>query len=88
MERFNYFIHLSANVFAESLNARNRHSGAQLTGVANVPFFLYRPSKTSWNKHRYMPVPSLLSLLEITEQFTHNALKTKTIINNSGLMHD
>lgn len=43
-EVLNYFINRSTNAFAESLNAKIKHFRAQLRGVADVPFFLFRLS--------------------------------------------
>ena len=43
-EVLNYFINRSTNAFAESLNAKIKHFRAQLRGIADVPFFLFRLS--------------------------------------------
>jgi len=40
----NYFVHRSTNASAESLNAKIKHFRAQLRGVIDVNFFLYRLS--------------------------------------------
>lgn len=41
-EVLNYFINRSTNAAAESLNSRMKGFRAQLHGVADIPFFLYR----------------------------------------------
>lgn len=43
-EILNYFVNRSTNASAESLNARIKHFRAQLRGVIDVDFFLYRLS--------------------------------------------
>lgn len=43
-EVLNYFINRSTNASAESLNAKIKGFRAQLHGVADIPFFLYRVS--------------------------------------------
>lgn len=41
-EILNYFVNRSTNASAESLNAKIKHFRAQLRGVIDVNFFLYR----------------------------------------------
>lgn len=43
-EVLNYFINRSTNASAESLNSKMKGFRAQLHGVADIPFFLYRVS--------------------------------------------
>ena len=43
-EILNYFINRATNAAAESLNAKIKNFRAQLHGVADVNFFLYRLS--------------------------------------------
>ena len=43
-EILNYFVNRSTNASAESLNAKIKHFRAQLRGVIDVDFFLYRLS--------------------------------------------
>lgn len=43
-EILNYFIYRSTNAYAESLNAKIKNFRAQLHGVVDVEFFLYRLS--------------------------------------------
>ena len=40
----NYFIARSTNASAESLNSKMKAFRAQLRGVSNLPFFMYRLS--------------------------------------------
>ena len=40
----NYFIARSTNASAESLNSKMKAFRAQLRGVSDLPFFMYRPS--------------------------------------------
>ena len=41
-EVLNYFINRSTNASAESLNSKMKGFRAQLHGVADIPFFMYR----------------------------------------------
>ena len=41
-EVLNYFIRRSSNAAAESLNAKMKGFRAQVHGVADIPYFLYR----------------------------------------------
>ena len=43
-EVLNYFVNRQTNASAESLNAKIKHFRAQLHGVVDVKFFLYRLS--------------------------------------------
>lgn len=44
-EILNYFINRSTNASAESLNSKIKKFCAQLHGVVDVKFFLFRPSR-------------------------------------------
>ena len=41
-EVLNYFINRSTNASAESLNSKMKGFRAQLHGIADIPFFMYR----------------------------------------------
>lgn len=47
-EILNYFINRSTNASAESLNSKMKGFRAQLHGIADIPFFLYRVSTIVW----------------------------------------
>ena len=44
-EVLNYFINRSTNAGAESLNSKMKAFRAQLRGVSDLPFFMFRLSK-------------------------------------------
>ena len=44
-EVLNYFIHRSTNASAESLNSKMKGFRAQLHGISDIPFFMYRLCK-------------------------------------------
>ena len=51
-EILNYFVNRSTNAFAESFNAKIKAFRAQLRGVTDLKFFLYRLTKLFSGKDR------------------------------------
>ena len=60
-EILNYFINRSTNASAESLNSKMKGFRAQLHGIADIPFFLYRVSTIVWIASFYRGAPRKFS---------------------------
>ncbi len=67
-EILNFFINRATNASAESLNAKIKHFRAQLHGVVDVKFFLFRLTNIyAW--HRFLQVlPFLMTDLGLQQR--------------------
>ena len=80
----NYFINRATNASAESLNAKIKHFRAQLHGVVDVKFFLFRLTNIyAW--HRFLQVLPFL-MTDLAYNKGHRDPRIVSPLSPSGLI--